>query len=162
MFTHKALANWLLALSNQFYKPSVLTLALHNKTHYFSQDKVLLQAISIRTACRNAFSGHSDSWYLVSQICFHCKDLLYSIAGSTCDVFIRNTANRRKHYNAHSSTILHYFDSIFYYSTLMHSANFKNAVLGFSYIRVKQYGSSPYSILPSSVLQIYCHIAIYD
>ena len=32
-FTHKALANWLLALSNQFYKLSVLSLVLCNKTH---------------------------------------------------------------------------------------------------------------------------------
>ena len=32
MFTCKALANRLLALSNRFYKTSVLSLALHNKT----------------------------------------------------------------------------------------------------------------------------------
>ena len=126
MFTHTALANWFLALHNRFYKPSVLSLMLCNKT-LFQPKQVLLQDISTRTACRNAFSGHSDSCYLVSQTCFHCKNLLNFIAGSTCDVFICNTANGRNHYNVHSSTILHYF-----VTTLMHSEHFKNVVLGFS------------------------------
>ena len=67
--------------------------------HYFSQNKVLLQDISTRTTFRNAFSGHSDSWYLVSQTCYHCKKPLYCIVGSTCDVFICNTANGRNHYD---------------------------------------------------------------
>ena len=54
MFTRKALANRLLALSNRFYKMSVLSLALCNKTHYFSQNKfyyrisVLEQPVVVR------------------------------------------------------------------------------------------------------------------
>ena len=45
--------------------------------------------------------------------------------GTTCVIFICNTANGRNHYNAHSSIIL-----TAYFTTLMHSKNFKNASLG--------------------------------
>ena len=46
--------------------------------------------------------------YTVKPLVLHC-------AGITCDIFICSTANGINHYNVHSSTILHYFDSIFYY-----------------------------------------------
>ena len=55
--------------------------------------------------------------YLIPQTCFHRRNLLCSIVSTTCDVFICNTANGRKCYNAHFSI------------TLMYS---KNADLGFS------------------------------
>ena len=124
----KALANRLLALSNRFYKLSMLSLAFRIKTRYFSQNKFYYTTyISTRTACTNAFSSHSDSWYLVSQTCFHFKNLLYFIAGTTRDVFIRNTMNRRNYYNAHSSTFCTILTAYF-----TSSENFKNAVLAFS------------------------------
>ena len=113
MFTCKALANRLLALNNRFYKPSR---AYSSATHCFSQNKFYYRISVLEQPVEMRFQAIlTVGTYLISQTCFHCKNLLYSIVGSTCDVFICNTANGRNHYNAHSSTIFHYFDSIFYY-----------------------------------------------
>ena len=68
--------------------------------------------------------------YLIPQTCFHCKNLLCFIVSTTCDIFICNTTNGRKCYNAHFSI------------TLMDS---KNSVLSFSINTdpQKQYENSP-------------------
>ena len=76
------------------------------------------------------FSGHSDSWYLVSQTCFHCKasctplrvplvTFLYAILQTEETIIMRIPAL--------FCTIL-----TANFTTLMHSENFKNAVSGFS------------------------------
>ena len=116
MCTHKALANRLLALSNRFYKPSVLTLALRNKKHYFSQNKFYYRISVLEQPVETRFQA-----ILTVGISFHKLVFTVQAVKTSCTplrvhfwLFIRNTANGWNHYNAHSSTILHYFDSIFY------------------------------------------------
>ena len=114
MFTRKALANRLLALSNRFYKSSVLTLALRNKTHYFSQSKFYYRISVLEQPVETRFQA-----ILTVGISFH--KLVFTVKTSCTPLqvplmtFLYAIPQTEETITVHSSTNLHYFDSIFYY-----------------------------------------------
>ena len=130
MFTRKALANWLLALSNRFYKPSMLTLVLCNKTHYFSQNKFYYRISVLEQPVETRFQA-----ILTVGISFH--KLVFTVKTSCTPLRVPLVTFLYAISQTEETSIMcipALFCTILtaYFTTLMHSENFKNAVLGFS------------------------------
>ena len=144
MLTHKALANRLLALSNRFYKLSVLSLALCNKMHYFSQNKYHYRISVLEQPVEMHFQA-----ILTVGISFH--KLVFTVKTSCTPLWVPHVTFLYAIPQTEETIIMsiqvlfHHFDNIFYYSE-----NFKNAVLGFSIILAKHWYQKSNKKMPMS------------
>ena len=130
MFICKALANRLLALSSRFYQLSVLNLALHNKTHYFNQNKLYYRISVLEQPVGTRFQA-----ILTVGISFH--KLVFTVKTS-CTPLRVPLVTFLYAIPQTEETIIMYIPALFCtiftanFTTLTHSENFKNDVLGFS------------------------------